>query len=144
MVDAMGEGAVVIDMAADSGGNCELSEPGQDIVVGGVTVVGLTNPPASMPTHASFLYARNIANFLDLMVHEGQLAPDPTDEIIAGTCVVQAGAVVHGPTAEALGVPVASTAAAPNEAPPAAPPNEAPPASTPPQDTTPNDKETPS
>ena len=59
----------------------------------GVTVVGLTNPPASMPTHASFLYARNIANFLGLVVTDGELAPDFDDEIVAGTCVVRAG---HG------------------------------------------------
>ena len=122
MVHGMAEGAVIIDMAADSGGNCELSMPGEDIRVGGVTVVGLTNPPASMPTHASFLYARNIANFLGLVVTDGELAPDFEDEIVVGTCVVRAGQVVHGPTAEALGlsvptpatpdpVPVADTAA---------------------------------
>jgi len=106
MVHGMAEGAVIVDMAADSGGNCELSVAGQDVVVGGVTVVGLTNPPASMPTHASFLYARNIANFLGLVVEEGELVPDFDDEIVAGTCVVRAGTVVHGPTAEALGLSV--------------------------------------
>ena len=105
MVEGMSEGAVVIDMAADSGGNCELSKAGEEVVVGGVTVVGLTNPPASMPTHASFLYARNIANFLDLVVEDGVLAPDPEDEIVIGTTVVRAGTVVHAPTAEALGLP---------------------------------------
>ncbi len=106
MVGRMGEGAVIVDMAADSGGNCELSVAGQDIVSGGVTIVGMSNPPASMPTHASFLYARNIANLLGLLVHDGTLSPDFDDEIVAGTCVVRAGAVVHGPTAEALGLPV--------------------------------------
>ena len=104
MVEGMSEGAVVIDLAADSGGNCELSVPGQDVLYQGVTVVGLTNPPATMPTHASFLYARNIANFLGLLVKEGELAPDFDDEIVAGTCVVRDGKVVHGPTAEALGL----------------------------------------
>jgi NAD(P) transhydrogenase subunit alpha len=113
MVHRMAEGAVIIDMAADSGGNCELSVAGQDVVVGGVTVVGLTNPPASMPTHASFLYARNIANFLGLVVTEGELVPDFDDEIVAGTCVVRAGTVVHGPTAEALGLSVPAPAAEP-------------------------------
>jgi NAD(P) transhydrogenase subunit alpha len=101
----MSEGAVVIDMAADSGGNCELTVAGQEVVVHGVKVVGLTNPPASMPTHASFLYARNIANFLDLVVTDGTLAPDFDDEIVAGTCVVRSGTVVHPGTAEALGLP---------------------------------------
>ncbi len=110
MVAGMAQGAVIVDMAADSGGNCELSVPGEDVVVHGVTIVGLTNPPASMPTHASFLYARNIANFLGLVVKDGALAPDFDDEIVAGTCVVRAGTVVHGPTAEALGLPAPSAA----------------------------------
>ena len=110
MVRGMGEGAVIIDMAADSGGNCELSKPGEDVRVGGVTIVGLSNPPASMPTHASFLYARNIANFLGLVVTDGVLAPDFEDEIVAGTCVVRAGQVVHAPTAEALGLSVPAPA----------------------------------
>jgi NAD(P) transhydrogenase subunit alpha len=120
MVEGMSEGAVIIDMAADSGGNCELSVPGEDVLFNGVTVVGLTNPPASMPTHASFLYARNIANLLGLLVKDGELAPDFDDEIVAGTCVVRNGEVMHGPTAEALGL-------APPESPgpPAAPSAEA-------------------
>ena len=105
MLEGMSEGAVVIDLAADSGGNCEATVPGRDVGVGGVTVVGLTNPAASMPTHASFLYARNIANFLELLVKDGTLAPDFSDEIVVGTCVVRAGQVVHAPTAEALGLP---------------------------------------
>jgi NAD(P) transhydrogenase subunit alpha len=108
MVEGMSEGAVIVDMAADSGGNCELSVAGEEVHYHGVTVVGMSNPPASMPTHASFLYARNIANFLGLLVKEGQLAPDFDDEIVAGTCVVRAGQVVHGPTAEALGLAVAA------------------------------------
>jgi NAD(P) transhydrogenase subunit alpha len=136
MVEGMGEGSVIVDMAADSGGNCELSVAGEDIVHQGVTVVGLSNPPASMPTHASFLYARNIANFLGLLVKDGELAPDFEDEIVAGTCVVRSGTVVHAPTAEALGLapPVevvppaapapetASTAPDPNSEPPTAEP----------------------
>jgi H+-translocating NAD(P) transhydrogenase subunit alpha len=105
MVEGMSEGAVIVDMAADSGGNCELSVAGEEVQFQGVTVVGMSNPPASMPTHASFLYARNIANFLGLLVKDGELAPDFDDEIVAGTCVVRDGVVVHGPTAEALGLP---------------------------------------
>ena len=66
-----------------------------------------------MPTHASFLYARNIANFLGLVVKEGELTPDFDDEIVAGTCVVRAGTVVHGPTAEALGLSAPAPAAEP-------------------------------
>jgi NAD(P) transhydrogenase subunit alpha len=110
MVEGMGEGAVIVDLAADSGGNCELSVAGEDVVHRGVTVVGLANPPAAMPTHASFLYARNIANFCGLLVKDGELAPGFDDEIVAGTCVVRAGTVVHAPTAEALGLaPPAAT-----------------------------------
>jgi len=73
--------------------------------------VGLTNPPSMMPTHASFLYSRNMANFLGLVVKEGELAPDFEDEIVVGTCVVRAGRVVHAPTAEALGLSVPAPAA---------------------------------
>jgi NAD(P) transhydrogenase subunit alpha len=113
MVEGMSEGAVIIDMAADSGGNCELSVAGEDVLAHGVTIVGMSNPPASMPTHASFLYSRNIANFLGLVVKDGELAPDFADEIVAGTCVVRAGTVVHAATAEALGLPAPETAPAP-------------------------------
>jgi NAD(P) transhydrogenase subunit alpha len=112
MVEGMAEGSVIVDLAADSGGNCELSVAGEDVVFHGVTVVGLTNPPSSMPTHASFLYARNVANFLGLLVNDGELAPDFDDEIVIGTCVVRSGTVVHVPTAEALGL-AATTLGAP-------------------------------
>ncbi len=103
MVGRMAKGSVIVDAAADSGGNCELTVAGQVVHSGGVAVVGLANPPATMATHASFLYARNIANFLGLLVTEGQLTPDFEDEIVAGTCVVRAGSVVHPATADALG-----------------------------------------
>jgi len=102
MVERMVEGSVIVDMAADGGGNCELSEPGNDLVHQGVVVCGLTNPPSAMPTHASFLYSRNVANFLSLIVVDGALRPDFDDEIVAGSCVVRAGEVVHAPTAELL------------------------------------------
>jgi NAD(P) transhydrogenase subunit alpha len=105
MVERMAEGSVIVDMAADSGGNCEVSEPGADIEHHGVVVCGLSNPPSAMPTHASFLYSRNVANFLALIVSEGQLRLDFDDEIVAGSCVVRAGEVVHEPTAELLGGP---------------------------------------
>ncbi len=102
MVEAMPEGAVVVDMAADGGGNCELSEPGQEVEHHGVLVYGMTNPPSGMPTHASFLYSRNVFNFLSLVLAEGELEPDFDDEIVSGCCVVRAGEVVHAPTAELL------------------------------------------
>jgi NAD(P) transhydrogenase subunit alpha len=105
MVERMVEGSVIVDMAADSGGNCEVSEPGRDIVHHGVVVCGLSNPPSAMPTHASFLYSRNVANFLALIVVDGTLRPDFDDEIVVGSCVVRAGEVVHAPTAELLAAP---------------------------------------
>jgi H+-translocating NAD(P) transhydrogenase subunit alpha len=102
MVEAMGDGAVIVDLAADGGGNCELTEAGRDVVHGGVTIRGMSNPAAGMPTHASFLYARNVANFAELLVHDGAFAPDFDDEIVSGTCVVRAGDVVHAPTRDLL------------------------------------------
>ena len=102
MVDRMAEGSVIVDLAADTGGNCELSEPGKEIDRGGVIVFGMTNPPSGMPTHASFLLSRNVANFLGLLIKDGKLEPDFDDEIIAGACVVRAGEVVHEPTRELL------------------------------------------
>ena len=103
MVDGMGEGSVLIDLAADSGGNCEVTEVGAEVVRGGVTVVGMANPAASMPTHASFLFARNVMNLLALMVRDGAVSPDWEDEIVTGTCVLRQGTPVHAPTAELLG-----------------------------------------
>jgi NAD(P) transhydrogenase subunit alpha len=102
MVERMAEGSVVVDLAADSGGNCEVSQAGQDILHHGVTVAGLSNPASAMPTHASFLYSRNVFNFLGLLIVDGELTPDFDDEIVAGCCVVRAGEIVHGPTRELI------------------------------------------
>ncbi len=103
MLEGMAEGAVVIDMAADQGGNCELTEAGEVIDHNGVQIVGMANPPSGMPTHASFLYARNVANVLGLMGPEGSLAPDWDDEIVAGMCVLRDGTPVAPAAVEALG-----------------------------------------
>ncbi|HAM01760.1 MAG TPA: Re/Si-specific NAD(P)(+) transhydrogenase subunit alpha [Acidimicrobiaceae bacterium] len=102
MVEGMSEGSVVVDLAADGGGNVELTQAGQEIDHGGVRVYGMSNPPSAMPTHASFLYSRNVFNFLSLIVVDGELRPDFDDEVVAGTCVVRAGEVVHLPTLELL------------------------------------------
>ena len=107
MVDGMGAGSVIIDMAADSGGNCELTVAGEEIRHGGALVVGLANPPSGMPTHASFLYSRNVINLLALFTKEGRVQPDWKDEIVIGTTVLQHGNAVQAATAEALGVPLA-------------------------------------
>ena len=75
MVEGMAEGAVVVDMAADQGGNCELTKAGEVVEHQGVHIVGMANPPSGMPTHASFLFARNVANVIGLMGPEGTLEP---------------------------------------------------------------------
>ena len=104
MVEAMGEGSLVIDMAADGGGNCELTKAGETVVHNGVSVVGLTNPPAEMGASASFMYANNVLKLLALFGAKGQLNPDWNDPVVIGVTVSRSGQVNHAPTAEALGV----------------------------------------
>jgi NAD(P) transhydrogenase subunit alpha len=86
-VGAMRPGSVIVDLAADTGGNCELTEPGEIVVREGVTLVGLTNLASSMPYHASTLYARNIQTLLLHLAPGGELNLDWSDEITAGACV---------------------------------------------------------
>jgi H+-translocating NAD(P) transhydrogenase subunit alpha len=88
-VAAMRPGSVIIDLAAEAGGNCELTEPGEEVVRENVTIVGPTNLPSSMPLHASQLYARNVAALLQHLAPEGELALDFEDEITAGACVTR-------------------------------------------------------
>jgi NAD(P) transhydrogenase subunit alpha len=102
MVKRMRPGAVVVDLAADGGGNCELTVAGEEKVYSGVTVVGISNPPSTMPLHASALLARNLATLLLLMVKDGELVPDPDDEIVAGCCVTRDGEIVHPLAREAV------------------------------------------
>jgi NAD(P) transhydrogenase subunit alpha len=86
-VHAMRPGSVIVDLAAETGGNCELTAPGEEVVRDGVRIVGLTNLPATMPNHASQLYARNVTALLQHLAPAGALALDWKDEITAGTCV---------------------------------------------------------
>ena len=102
MVHQMALGSVIVDLAAETGGNCELSRPGETRDEGGVTLIGVRNLPSSMPLHASFLYSRNIAEFLTLVIKAGAFAPDFGDEIVVGTCVTHGGEVRHGPTRDLL------------------------------------------
>jgi NAD(P) transhydrogenase subunit alpha len=88
-VRAMRPGSVIVDLAAETGGNCELTSPGEEIVEGGVTIVGTTNLPSTMATHASQLLSRNMASLLGLLVKDGALALDWDDEIVAGACVTR-------------------------------------------------------
>ena len=99
MVAGMRPGAVIVDLGADveaaeGHGNCELTRGGQTIDVHGVTIVGPRNAASSYPLHASSLYARNVANLLALLVHDGRFEPDWDDEIVAGCCVTRDGEVV--------------------------------------------------
>ncbi len=88
-VRGMRAGSVIVDLAAETGGNCELTQPGEVIDEGGVTIVGTTNLPSTMPTHASQLLSRNMASLLDLLVKDGELAIDWDDEIVIGACVTR-------------------------------------------------------
>jgi NAD(P) transhydrogenase subunit alpha len=88
-VRSMRPGSVVVDVAAEAGGNCELTEPGETVEREGVTIVGLTNLPSTMPYHASQLYARNVAALLQHLAPEGDLRLDWEDEITAGACVTR-------------------------------------------------------
>ncbi|HYP49037.1 MAG TPA: Re/Si-specific NAD(P)(+) transhydrogenase subunit alpha [Thermoleophilaceae bacterium] len=103
-VKNMPEGSVIVDLAAETGGNCELTEAGQTVVKEGVKIIGPVNLPAQMPDHASSLLARNVQSLLELMVKEGQLALDFEDEIIAGACITRDGQIVHEGARQAAGV----------------------------------------
>lgn len=88
-VEGMKAGSVVVDLAGETGGNCELTEPGQTVVKHGVTIASPLNLPATMPEHASELYSKNITALLELLIKEGVLMPDFEDEVIAGACVTR-------------------------------------------------------
>lgn len=94
-VKRMKPGSVVVDLAGEAGGNCELSVPGEMVVRHDVKICAPLNVPSSMAEHASQLYARNIAALLDLMVRDGELVLDFEDEVIAGACVTRDGEIVH-------------------------------------------------
>src|SRR5829696_6047500 len=94
-VKNMKPGSVIVDLAAETGGNCELTEPGQTVVKEDVTIVGPANLASSMPDHASSLYARNVQSLLELMAKEGELQLDFEDEIIKGACITRDGEIVH-------------------------------------------------
>jgi NAD(P) transhydrogenase subunit alpha len=106
MVAGMRAGSVVVDLAAESGGNVEGVKAGQDLqipVVGGfVTLVGLRDAASAMPSDASRLFAKNVANLLALMTADGEVSPDFDDEVVAGACLTHAGTVRHAATASAM------------------------------------------
>lgn len=104
MVEGMDEGSLVIDMAADGGGNCELTKVGEVVEHHGVRIVGLANPPSQMGASASFMFANNVLKLMALLGSKGQFAPDWNDVIVIGVTVARDGAINHAATAEALGL----------------------------------------
>lgn len=103
MVAAMRPGSVIVDVAAERGGNCELTRPGETVVENGVVILGPLNLPSAIPVHASQMYARNITSFLLSMVKEGRLAPNFDDEIVRETLLARDGRVVHPQVLQRLG-----------------------------------------
>jgi len=95
MVKGMRPGSVIVDLAAETGGNVELTKAGEDVEIGGVTIIGARNVPSTMPLHASQLYARNVANLLLHLVKDGAINLDFADEITKGACVTHGGEIVN-------------------------------------------------
>ncbi len=103
MVAAMRPGSVIVDLAAESGGNCELTKPGENIVVNSVTIAGPLNLPSQLAFNASQMFAKNLESFLTLLfTKEKALITDYSDEILAASLLVSNGAVTHKPTADLL------------------------------------------
>jgi NAD(P) transhydrogenase subunit alpha len=102
MVTNMQEGSVIVDLAAEQGGNCELTRPGEDVTYGGVTILGPVNLPSSMPVHASQMYSRNVQSLIQHIVEDGELKLDFEDEIIDACCVTHGGEVRHDRIREAI------------------------------------------
>ncbi|MYE46946.1 MAG: Re/Si-specific NAD(P)(+) transhydrogenase subunit alpha [Chloroflexi bacterium] len=103
-VAAMRSGAVIVDLAAETGGNCALTQPGEHVEAEGVTILGPLNLPAEAPFDASQMYARNVASFLGHVLDEGALSLDTDDEIVRGALVAHGGQVVHPRVREQLGL----------------------------------------
>ncbi|UXM91546.1 Re/Si-specific NAD(P)(+) transhydrogenase subunit alpha [Paenarthrobacter sp. JL.01a] len=116
MVQGMRAGSVVVDLAAESGGNVEGVIPGQDQHIptadgqGTITLVGLKDPASAMPADASRLFAKNVSNLLALITKDGVVALDFDDEVVSGTCLTHDGVIRHAPTAEALAALAGETA----------------------------------
>jgi NAD(P) transhydrogenase subunit alpha len=104
MVSGMSPGSVVVDLAAERGGNCEATRPGETAVVDGVTVMGPVNPAGLVPFHASQMYSSNVSTLLLHMAKDGALMLDLDDEIIRETLITRGGEVVHPRVREALGL----------------------------------------
>jgi NAD(P) transhydrogenase subunit alpha len=95
MVARMERGSVIVDIAAERGGNCEATRPGEAVSEGGVTILGPLNLPATVPYHASQMYARNVASLLKLLIKDGAVAPDLEDEVVRESMITRGGDIVH-------------------------------------------------
>ncbi len=104
MVKSMKPGSVIVDMAAEMGGNVEGTEPGKEVVRHGVRIIGFTNLPATMPGSATQMYAKNVQTLVKHLVKDGEVTLDFTDEITKGATITHGGKVVHEATAKALGI----------------------------------------
>ncbi|MBN2288505.1 MAG: Re/Si-specific NAD(P)(+) transhydrogenase subunit alpha [Candidatus Glassbacteria bacterium] len=104
MVENMRTGSVVVDLAAERGGNCELTKPGETVLEHGVSIIGPVNLPSTVPYHSSQMYSRNVTTFLLHLIKEGQLVIDTEDEITRETLVAAGGEVVHPRVREILGL----------------------------------------
>ncbi|MGC8766304.1 MAG: Re/Si-specific NAD(P)(+) transhydrogenase subunit alpha [Brevinematia bacterium] len=102
MVEKMKPGSIIIDLAAEKGGNCELTKPGEVYEYKGVKIFGVINLPSTVPVHASQMYSNNLKNFLSLLVRDGKINLNLEDEIISGTLVVKDGEIVHPLVKKAL------------------------------------------
>ena len=109
MVKGMRPGSVIVDLAAEGGGNCELTRPGENIVVDGVTILGPINLPSTIPYHASQMYAKNISTFLGSLVKEGELNIDLEDQVIRDTLLTHEGEVFNPRVRERLGLTNSAT-----------------------------------
>ncbi len=113
MVEAMRPGSVVVDLAVEQGGNCELSRPDQEVVHKGVLILGPSNLAAGMPADASTLYSKNVLALLQEIWKDGNITVNTTDEILSGTLLTHEGTVLHKPTADLLQPSGGTPAAAP-------------------------------
>jgi NAD(P) transhydrogenase subunit alpha len=109
MVNRMAPGSLIVDIAAERGGNCELTVPGQVVEERGVRILGPLNLPSTIPYHASQMYAKNIATFLKYLITDGKISLNREDEIVRETLVTHAGEVVHPRVRELMGLPTLQT-----------------------------------
>jgi NAD(P) transhydrogenase subunit alpha len=109
MVKGMSPGSVIVDLAAERGGNCELTRTGETITVGGVTIIGAINLASTVPYHASQMYARNLTTYLTYMVKDGKLQLNPQDEIIRETMITTGGEIVNARVREFFKLPALVT-----------------------------------